>query len=89
MFGTGWATSHPECMERLRKHYSHFVEGWFLVRKAAWVYVPHLIPHLVLHLILYLVLLPVLFHTVLLLHHLPLTATLLFVPTDWNPLKNE
>ena len=48
-----------------------------------------LIPHLVLHLILYLVLLPILFHTVMLLLLLPLTTTLLFVPTDWNPLKNE
>ena len=24
------------CMDRLRKHYSHLVEGWFLARKAAW-----------------------------------------------------
>ena len=23
MVGTGWATSHPDCMDRLRKHYSH------------------------------------------------------------------
>ena len=37
MVGTGRATSHPECMDRLRKHYSHLVEGWFLARKAAWV----------------------------------------------------
>ena len=22
---TGWATSHPECMDRLTKHYSHLV----------------------------------------------------------------
>ena len=36
MFGTRWATSHPDCMERLRKHYSHLVEGWFLAWKAAW-----------------------------------------------------
>ena len=21
--GTGWATSHPDCMDSLRKHYSH------------------------------------------------------------------
>ena len=21
--GTEWATSHPDCMDRLRKHYSH------------------------------------------------------------------
>ena len=34
--GTEWATSHPDCMERLRKHYSHLVEGWFLASKAAW-----------------------------------------------------
>ena len=26
MVGTGWATSHPDCMDRLRKHYSHLVE---------------------------------------------------------------
>ena len=37
MFGTWWATSRPDCMDRLRKHYSHFVEGWFLARKDAWV----------------------------------------------------
>ena len=36
MFGTRWATSHPDCMNRLRKHYSHLVEGWFLARKAVW-----------------------------------------------------
>ena len=36
MVGTGWATPHPDCMDRLRKHYSHFPEGWFLARKAAW-----------------------------------------------------
>ena len=36
MVGTGWATSHPDCMDRLRKDYSHFVGGWFLARKAAW-----------------------------------------------------
>ena len=23
-------------MDRLRKHYSHLAEGWFLARKAAW-----------------------------------------------------
>ena len=37
MVGTGWATSHPDCMDRLRKHYSHLVGGSFLARKAAWV----------------------------------------------------
>ena len=36
MFGTRWATSHPDCMNRLRKHYSHLVEDWFLARKAVW-----------------------------------------------------
>ena len=36
MVGTGWATSCPDCMDRLRKHYSHLVEGWLLTRKAAW-----------------------------------------------------
>ena len=35
MVGTEWATSCPDCMDRLRKHYSHIVEGWFLARKAA------------------------------------------------------
>ena len=25
MVGTGWATSYPDCMDRLRKHYSHLV----------------------------------------------------------------
>ena len=34
--GTGWATSHPHCMDRLTKHCPHLVEGWFLARKAAW-----------------------------------------------------
>ena len=34
--GTRWATFHPDCMDRLRKHYSHLVEGWFLARKAVW-----------------------------------------------------
>ena len=37
MVGAGWATSHPDCMDRLRKPYSHLVEGWFLAGKAAWV----------------------------------------------------
>ena len=26
----------PDCMGRLRKHYFHLVEHWFLARKAAW-----------------------------------------------------
>ena len=34
-----WATSHPHCMDRLRKHYSHLVGGWFLAKKAAWFWV--------------------------------------------------
>ena len=36
MVGTRWAIPHPDCMDRLRKHYSHLAEGWFLARKAAW-----------------------------------------------------
>ena len=36
MVGTGRATSRPDCMDRLKKHYSHHVEGRFLARKAAW-----------------------------------------------------
>ena len=28
--------ARPDCMDRLRKHYSHLAEGWFLARKAAW-----------------------------------------------------
>ena len=35
MVGTRWVTSHPDCMDRHRKHYSHLVEGWFLAKKAA------------------------------------------------------
>jgi len=27
MVGTGWATSCPDCMDKLRKHYSHLVRG--------------------------------------------------------------
>ena len=34
--GTGRATPRPDCMHRLRKHYSHLAGGWFLTRKAAW-----------------------------------------------------
>jgi len=33
---TRWATSCPDYMDRLRKHYSYLVESWFLARKAAW-----------------------------------------------------
>ena len=29
MVGTRRATPHPDCMDRLRKHYSHLAEGWF------------------------------------------------------------
>ena len=36
MVGTWRSTPRPDCMDRLRKHYSHLVEGWFLARKAAW-----------------------------------------------------
>ena len=36
MVGTWRATPLPNCMDRLRKHYSHLTEGWFLVRKAVW-----------------------------------------------------
>ena len=36
MVDTWKATPHPDCMGRLRKHYSHLAEGWFLAREAAW-----------------------------------------------------
>ena len=36
MVGTRWATPRPDCMDRLRKYYSHLAEGWLLARKAAW-----------------------------------------------------
>ena len=29
--------SHPDGMDRLRKHYFHLVEGWFVGRKAAFM----------------------------------------------------
>ena len=35
MVGTGWTTSRPDWMERLRKHYSYLVGGRFLARKGA------------------------------------------------------
>ena len=38
MVGIGWATSHPGCMDRVGKHYSHLTGGSFLARKAARVY---------------------------------------------------
>ena len=36
--GHGWdhVGHFLPCMDRLRKHYSHLVEGWFLASKAAW-----------------------------------------------------
>jgi len=36
MVGTRRATPPSDCMDRLRKHYSHLAEGWLLARKAAW-----------------------------------------------------
>ena len=36
MVSTGRATPRPNCMDRLRKHYSRLTEGWFLARKAPW-----------------------------------------------------
>ena len=36
MVSTRLANSHPGCTNRLRKHYSHLVGGWFLARNAAW-----------------------------------------------------
>ena len=36
MVGTQRATPRSDCMDRLRKHYSHLAEGWFLARKAFW-----------------------------------------------------
>ena len=36
MVGTQSSTPCPDCMDRLRKHYFHLAEGWFLARKAAW-----------------------------------------------------
>ena len=36
MVGSRRATPCSDCMDRLRKHYSHLAEGWFLARKAAW-----------------------------------------------------
>ena len=37
MVGTGRATPCPNCMDRLRKHYSHLAEGWFLQKKGCLV----------------------------------------------------
>ena len=34
--GSRWANSHPGCMSRLRKCYSHLVGGSFLAGKASW-----------------------------------------------------
>ena len=36
MVGIGWVNSHPGCMSRLRKCYSHLVGGSFLEGKASW-----------------------------------------------------
>ena len=36
MVGTEWANFHPGCMNRRRKHYSHFLRGSFLAGKAVW-----------------------------------------------------
>ena len=36
MVGTRFATSCPDCMDKLRKQYPHLIEGRFLARKAAW-----------------------------------------------------
>ena len=36
MVGIGRAIPRPDCMDRLRKHYPHLPESWFLARKAAW-----------------------------------------------------
>ena len=36
MVGIRRATPRSDCMDRLRKHYSHLAEGWFLARMAAW-----------------------------------------------------
>ena len=33
---TGGGNSHPGCMDRLRKHYSHLIGGSFEARKGAW-----------------------------------------------------
>ena len=34
MVDTRRATSRHDCMDWVRKHYSHLAEGWFLARKA-------------------------------------------------------
>ena len=36
MVSTRKATPRPDCLDRLRIHYYHLVEGWFQARKAAW-----------------------------------------------------
>ena len=33
MIWTGCANSRPDCMDRLRNHYSHLVGGWFLASR--------------------------------------------------------
>ena len=37
LVGTGWANSHPGCMNGVIKHYLHHVGGSFLAGKVAWV----------------------------------------------------
>ena len=34
MVGTVWVNSHPGCMDRLRKHYSHTVGGFISGREG-------------------------------------------------------
>ena len=36
MVGIEWANSCPGCMSRLRKYYSYYLGGSFLVGKASW-----------------------------------------------------
>ena len=36
MVCNGRASPCPDCMDKLRKRYSHLAEGWFLAGKAAW-----------------------------------------------------
>ena len=36
MVGTRRATPCSDCMDRLRKHYSHLAEGWFLRVLCTW-----------------------------------------------------
>ena len=36
LVSTQRANPCPDCIDRLRTHYSHLAEGWLLARKAAW-----------------------------------------------------